>query len=249
VTGHRYAEGEAVGTPMSYSAVYNRDRSRGALHSNGQPATGRIGVDGENQTVSIAPGEPELRYKLTAFRPRFAATIAAWPLNKDELRWLAPSTPPPLTAQKVKTWPRAGGLAFAYVARDSTTPVAYGEINPMRNQPDHYWLGHIVVSPDFRGHGIGRAFTIELTDHAFGPLCASRVSLVVFPDNEAAIRCYTSSGFRMTGTETHRFPRNAKPQRLLRFEMTRRAHERLMLDFVPRDRPDQLLSGSSRSSL
>lgn len=180
--------------------------------------------------MSIAPGEPETRYQLTAFRPRFAETIAAWPLSKDELRWLAPSTPPPLTAEKVRTWPRAGGFALAYVERGSTTPIAYGEINPMRHQPDHFWLGHIVVSPDFRGHGIGRAFTFELTDYAFTRLCASRVSLVVFPDNEAAIRCYTSSGFRMTGTESHRFGRLPKPQRLLRFEMTRRAHDRLLLD-------------------
>jgi RimJ/RimL family protein N-acetyltransferase len=158
---------------------------------------------------------------LVPFRRAFADTIAGWIVTAEELFQLAPSTSLPLTARKVMGWPKPGGAAFAYCAREMGRPVAYGELNPMRNDRHHYWLGHIVVEPGLRGRGIGQRFTRDLCEMAFDDYAARRLSLVVFPENTAAIRCYESVGFISKGEEYHQFVDGGEKIRLVRFERER----------------------------
>ena len=153
--------------------------------------------------------------------------IATWVGTSQELLLLAPSTEPPLTARKVLAWRKPGAIAFVHrvdVGEQTTSiaapAIAYGEINPMRNSPEHFWLGHVVVEPTQRGSGLGRSFVLALVDHAHRLLGARRISLVVFPDNEPAIRCYSSAGFRNMGEENHQFSSDGPFHRLLRFEAT-----------------------------
>jgi RimJ/RimL family protein N-acetyltransferase len=47
-------------------------------------------------------------------------------------------------------------------------------------------------------------------------LGARRISLVVFPENKAAVRCYEQAGFRAESHETHYFPIYVRRARLLR---------------------------------
>ena len=166
---------------------------------------------------------------LVPFCERHAADICRWANTDQEVRWLAPSTSPPLTPEKVLAWLRPGGYAYVYrpitpaVANvnhpdeSSTEPLAYGELNPMPNETLHWWLGHCVVRPGLRGRGIGLQFVRELLGKAFGLHAARRVSLIVFPDNEPAIRCYRRAGFVQIGQEFHSFrePR----EKLLRLEI------------------------------
>ncbi|MGB2985910.1 MAG: GNAT family N-acetyltransferase [Phycisphaerae bacterium] len=142
---------------------------------------------------------------LEVFDPRYAATIAQWTETDEQLRWLAPSTHPPLTAEKVIGWKKPTGDAFLLTRKGDAEPVGYGELNPMRREVDHLWLGHVVIRPDQRGRGTGQAFVRALLDHAFDRCCAGRVSLIVFPDNTVAIQCYVRAGFTIIGDEYHRF--------------------------------------------
>jgi len=157
--------------------------------------------------------------RLAPFDSSRAPTVSGWVRTDGELRWLAPSTLPPLTADKVRGWRKADGDAYVALNESGTCPMAYGELNPMRHEVGHLWLGHVIVDPALRGSGIGRRFVEHLLSEAFFGRAARMVSLIVFPDNTAAVRCYQSAGFRCAGEEHHRFIAGGPLQRLLRFEI------------------------------
>ena len=158
-------------------------------------------------------------FHLTPCNPSYAAIVVGWVRTEDELRRLAPSTPFPLTAEKVSMWRKVGGEAFVALEDRDSCPMAYGELNPMRYESGHVWLGHVIVDPTRRRMGIGRRFVGSLLTKAFFERAARKVSLIVFPDNTAAIRCYESIGFCRAGEEHHRFAAEGPLQRLLRLEI------------------------------
>lgn len=149
----------------------------------------------------------------------YASVVAAWVTTEPELRWLAPSLDPPLTPEKVVGWQRPDGYAFSLNHLRDPFPRGYGEVNRVRQQADELWIGHIIVHPHHRNRGLGRLLVRALVSFAFEQLSARRVALVVFPDNEAAIRCYRRVGFRLIGEEHHRLGSTGPPLRLLRFEI------------------------------
>ena len=164
---------------------------------------------------------------LVRFDPSHAPHVAAWVETDQELHWLAPSTPPPLTAEKVIAWKHPGGTALVAVEPASrfhqslgAEPVGYAELNPMKGDANrHLWIGHVVVAPQLRGGGIGRAFVRSLLAYAFGTLAANRITLVVFPENRSAIRCYQSVGFAIVQKERHRFGQSTTRHKLLRLSL------------------------------
>ena len=171
--------------------------------------------------MPIGSGEKAAELLLTPFDSGHASVIAGWVTTTPELRWLAPSVEPPLTPEKVVGWQRPDGYAFSLNRAVDPLPLGYGELNLMRRQADQFWIGHVIVDPDHRKQGLGRYLVHSLVSYAFERLFARRVSLVVFPDNEAAIRCYRRVGFRPVAEEFHRVGTDGPQHRLLRFEMDR----------------------------
>ncbi len=167
----------------------------------------------------LHPPAPTAPLRLFPFEPWQARTIAGWVDDEQELRRLAPSTSAPLTAEKVLKWLRPGGRLWVLRRGGDDVPMGYAELNPMSRRADDYWLGHVLVRPDLRHCGLGVKFVGMLIDHAFGRLGGTRLSLIVFPDNTAAIRCYRRAGFRSAGLEYHRFSGLGGKQAVLRLEI------------------------------
>lgn len=170
--------------------------------------------------MSIAPAAGTIGAAISAFDERDAAAIVRWAETDADVRLVAPGTAPPLTVEKILAWQRPGGRA--YVLRDedlraASQPLAYAELNPMPSEPHHLWLGHCIVRPDLRGRGLGLRFVRELLSTAFGRLGCRKVSLIVFPDNEPAVRCYRRAGFLALGEEWHVFADDVRST-LLRME-------------------------------
>ncbi len=164
--------------------------------------------------------------RLVEFRPEHAERIASWVDDNRQLLWLAPSTLPPLTPEKVRNWCNSGGRAYVYGEAaavgelDPLQVLGYAELNRLRHDPNGWWIGHFVVDSQRRGRGIGRSVLRCLASAAFDGFAASNLCLVVFPENAAAIRCYESAGFRRVGEEFHRFGRLQSRHRLLRYDMS-----------------------------
>lgn len=162
-----------------------------------------------------------VRYRLLPMPRSAAATVASWVRSDAELFWLAPSTVPPISPDKVLGWTRTRGTPFIYAASPGADPVGYAELNAMARDGRHLWIGHVLIDPQRRGEGLGRSLTQALIHRAFRIEGARRLSLVVFPENAAAIRCYQTAGFILRGEEIQCFGPKRQQFRLLRFELAR----------------------------
>jgi ribosomal protein S18 acetylase RimI-like enzyme len=150
--------------------------------------------------------------RLTPFERAFAPLMLGWVRDEEELFWLAPQTTGPLTVPKIEAWTRPEDHPYLYWTEDARAPIGYGELNHMPNRKSHLWLGHLIVAPAHRGQGWGRTLVMALFEEAFGRLRAKEVSLVVFPDNEPAVRCYRRCGmsdlgiqYKIFGTQRRRY--------------------------------------------
>lgn len=154
-----------------------------------------------------------------------APSVAAWVRDPRELFWLAPSTPPPLTAAKVLSWLGSDVSAFLLCRDQATDPLGYLELNLMPSQTTHLWLGHCVIEPSHRGCGLGSLMVALALDDAFHRRKAKSVSLVVFPENLAAVACYRRAGFVTEGEQFKEFRTTGRTHRMLRMSITREQHE------------------------
>ena len=87
--------------------------------------------------MSIAPYPPSALhvqdgpFALVTFDRDAAPLVSSWVQDAHELFWLAPKTPPPLTAEKVIDWPGPDGAAVLLYREGGFEPIGYAELNPM----------------------------------------------------------------------------------------------------------------------
>lgn len=162
-----------------------------------------------------------MQHELCSFDPEFAATIVSWVPTETNLLWLAPRTPPPLTVQKVFGWNAERTTPYLLFADGGQTPSGYAELNRMKTDPTNLWLGHVVIDPKRRRRGLGSHLVLMLLDEAFDSGGAAKVSLVVFPANSGAMRCYLRCGFVLSREEYHRFQPRGPKHRMLRMDFPR----------------------------
>ncbi len=159
--------------------------------------------------------------RLLPFQPAWAELVVSWVQDAREAYWLAPLTAPPLTPVEVLRWHKPDHNPFALVVQHNPDPIGYGEVNRLEGRNREYWLGHLIVDPRRRGKGYGAQLTRLLLREAFEERGARRVTLVVFPHNEAARACYRAAGMREDGYEWHTFPAYGRRESLVRFAATR----------------------------
>lgn len=153
---------------------------------------------------------------LGRFDPLYAPLVASWVRTPQELEWLAPATPPPLTAAKVAAWGKERSNRLLLFTGAGDLPIAYAELNPMLGLSEQMWIGHFLLDPSARGRAWGVRFAQALLAEAFVNQSARDVFLVVFPENERAIRCYERAGFVALGEEKKHFPATGREHLFLR---------------------------------
>ncbi|GGY65135.1 hypothetical protein GCM10010363_53200 [Streptomyces omiyaensis] len=124
--------------------------------------------------------------------PGHAAAVARWPASATEaLHWCG-HRGHPVPAETVAGWSRDPD-SHAYVLTDGTELLGYGEVWH-DHEEDEAELARIVVAPDARGRGLGRALVRLLLAEARAAGFAE-VFLRVHPNNAGALRCYEGAGF------------------------------------------------------
>jgi ribosomal protein S18 acetylase RimI-like enzyme len=171
-------------------------------------------------TAAKARPTRQTSFALKPFDPVLAPIVAKWVRSESELFMLAPGTHAPLTPAKVVGWTASRGTGYLMFRVGDALPCGYGEINRMTYDPKQCWLGHLLIDPTRRGQGLGVRLTTLLAKRARRDLGATKLSLVVFPENAAAVACYTRCGFIAAGAEFHIFKRLPHRWRMIRFEMT-----------------------------
>ena len=102
---------------------------------------------------------------------------------------------------KERLAPRPG--TYQVVAEIDGDVVGFGELITEPEHPRHSHVGDlnlVATRADSVGQGVGRMLTEALIDLAENWLNLRRLSLIVFSDNEPAIRLYQSVGFETEGT-------------------------------------------------
>ena len=110
---------------------------------------------------------------------------------------------------------RDGSRRFFAVEADGefVGTVSLDRIDPRHRSGE---MGNVLVDPDRKGRGLGRALVAGLLDLAFEGLGLERVELRVFADNDVAIRLYEACGFRREGVERGAVLRDGRRRDVLR---------------------------------
>lgn len=160
------------------------------------------------------------RLRLDPFFSQAAETVASWVRTEQDAFWLAPSSPPPITAATIRGWQSPGRQPMLLTDAEAGVIVGYGELNTLNISERSFWLGHLIIDPAQRGRGCGKQLTRLLLVHAFHRHAARKVTLIVFPENRHAIAAYRAAGLLDECYEEHEFPAYRLRKELLRMTAT-----------------------------
>lgn len=140
--------------------------------------------------------------RLRPYKACDAETITKWIKSEYAFRqWSAdryeqyPITPDDMNSYYDKD--QNTDRIFGMTAFDESGVVGHFTMRyPRDNDKSEIRLGFVIVDYEKRGKGYGKEMISLAVRYAFEFLRADKVSLGVFENNTAAIRCYKSCGFR-----------------------------------------------------
>lgn len=140
--------------------------------------------------------------RLRPYTRQDAETVCRWfPDKKAFELWSAgkiqgfPLTPEMLNAYYDRN---AGADLWAMTAFDEEGTAGHVMMRFLDEEKQELRLGLIVVDGGRRGRGYGREMVSQASRFAFDYAGAGRVTILVFLENYAAVRCYEACGFRRT---------------------------------------------------
>lgn len=145
--------------------------------------------------------------ELVPFEPAHAALVPSWAPTADEVRrWVSRDTVP-VPAEVVLGWADEED-SLTFVARVDGEPVGFGQVW-LEDGEDDAEVARLLVAPDHRGRGVGRALVLALAEVAqrYKP----SVALRVVPDNEQALRAYAAAGFAHVTADEEREYNQGQP--------------------------------------
>ncbi len=131
--------------------------------------------------------------RLRPYKPADADTILSW--CKDEkafYRWTAGILGNFPITQKEFSFVES---LMPFTAFDETGIVGFFTLRNPGDTLDELRFGFVIVNPDIRGKGYGKAMLQLGVKFAFEIYGAKRVSLGVFENNPSAYHCYKAVGF------------------------------------------------------
>lgn len=111
--------------------------------------------------------------------------------EKAVFYWGGPGVTYPLQVKRFKTESKFQEC-HSYALKQGRQLMAFGQIY---ERLDHCHLGRLVVSPQYRGQGVGEKLIEALMTEGQRKLNLFQASLFVLSDNKAAIKLYEKSGF------------------------------------------------------
>lgn len=151
--------------------------------------------------------------RLRPYRRSDAEAVIRWIKSEREFRyWCADRFESyPITAydlnEQYDDLEASGGEIYHFTAYDESGVV--GHINIRFPDPDNIdtvRLGYVIIDDSRRGQGLGKEMIKLALEYSFGIMKAKKVTIGVFAENQAALGCYLSAGFRDTGvSEKFRF--------------------------------------------
>ncbi len=138
---------------------------------------------------------------LRTYQPTDANVIATWLKSEYLMRqWCADRYERfPVTPENMNSYHQQyidGHNSVALTMVDDEEVIGYITLRVPNDDLLEQRIGFVIVDDSRRGKGLGKYLVSMAVDYAFRKLGAIKVSLGVFENNPAAIRCYESVGFR-----------------------------------------------------
>ncbi|HIT67600.1 MAG TPA: GNAT family N-acetyltransferase [Candidatus Merdisoma merdipullorum] len=168
--------------------------------------------------------------RLRPYMRQDAGAVLSWLTDERAFHlWSAgklqrfPAAPEELNAFYDKN---ADGTLWGFTAFDGERPAGHVMMRYLDEDRKEIRLGLIVVNGQRRGKGYGREMVSMAARYAFDFAGAQRVSIAVFTENPAAIRCYEACGFRRTkGKEPENFSCMGEQWELVELELKKEKRE------------------------
>jgi RimJ/RimL family protein N-acetyltransferase len=144
---------------------------------------------------------------LYPFEPTHTELLADWvPDKRSLLEFGGAGLTLPLTAEQLLASsdpedPKSDRRVYSLSSRDVGMLAGHGEILDIDHKERSGRLARILLAPMFRGAGYGHELVGLLCTAAFDIVELREVTLRVFDDNAAAIRCFERAGFVRTENE------------------------------------------------
>ena len=142
--------------------------------------------------------------KLRPFNPKDAVKILNWCKDKHTFRlWSAdryedfPARPKEMMKQY------EGDNMYPLTAVAGEEIVGHILLRHPSEDKSVIRFGFVIVDDSKRGKGYGKQMLSLAIDYAQQELGAKRITLGVFCDNNSAVECYKSVGFRISGTDAY----------------------------------------------
>jgi ribosomal protein S18 acetylase RimI-like enzyme len=135
-----------------------------------------------------------MRGRLVPAQNEHALVVAGWSRSAEEARRWCSVAEHPFPPERVTGWWAGSDVQpWVLVAEPDGPPVGYGELW-LDEEEDEVELARLIVDPDRRRSGLGRALAAGLVEAAQATGLSSCLLRVV-PENAPAIGLYRAAGF------------------------------------------------------
>lgn len=121
-------------------------------------------------------------------------TISSFPQSQEELFFVSPRFIYPLTPDQILNLVKDRFEPTVVINKESDEVVAYANI--YKDEESSFFLGNVIVSPQFRGKGASQYLINVMLDKAKNNLKAERLKLACHNTNTRGLAFYSKQGFK-----------------------------------------------------
>ncbi len=126
--------------------------------------------------------------------------LNAWVTDDAFLRRFAgPGLRRPLAFEQLVAPSDDTCIAFAVTDGASGRTIGHAQLRGIDRARRSCRIARVLLDPGLQGRGLGGELVNALIDYASSSLGMVEITLNVYPDNVAAVRCYERCGFAFTG--------------------------------------------------
>lgn len=119
--------------------------------------------------------------------------ICTFPQSEEELLFMSPRFVYPLTSDQIIGLAKDRFEPTVIIDKQTEKVVAYANIY---KDEDGFWLGNVVVSPEYRGQGASQYLIQVMMDKAKNLLKLEQLKLVCHNTNSRGLAFYSKLGFK-----------------------------------------------------
>ncbi|GIP58486.1 GNAT family N-acetyltransferase [Paenibacillus woosongensis] len=122
--------------------------------------------------------------------------ICLFPQSEEELFYISPRFVFPLTPDQIMNLAKDRFEPTVIIDKEKDKVVAYANIYADESEEDSFWLGNVIVSPEYRGKGASEYLINVMLEKAKNILKMETLKLACHNTNSRGLAFYSKYGFK-----------------------------------------------------